>query len=387
MKVLVFQSNSDSNQQLALSREADEIKRAAEAKAPDAKISIRYVTTLDVLEDDLRASDTKYLHFSGHGSESGICLESNGRMHLLDSAGLAKLFTALDVHLDALFLNCCYSASHAQVFTQVSRTVVVCQGTVLDDAAIIFAKLFYQNLFHTKDPTKAFRAAVASSELRNPLASTKYAILSRKNDPDDIVLTAFVGDFPPIEIELTPLRSFLSNRPLISDDILDSLTRKIRVHRWIFKDRGDNVPIPVGRYCVLVSWDEATSRVICKRIVIPNEEKNSISALVAFFSACIAYNKLITTPYRFLDLGRQQITLSDRTVVKFSEALSRFEQLSDEFTSRSPGLRTIMAQALAYMSEASLLAEEHFSAQLVRYLESALSAMHDMLLCVLDELE
>jgi len=104
------------------------------------------------------------VHFSGHGTESGLLLETeHGREDLVASDDFAKLFANSNVKL--VVLSACESVKTAEALRKAGvPAVIATQESVLDNVAKLFASRFYAELTDGKSFAAALEVAQSAIE-------------------------------------------------------------------------------------------------------------------------------------------------------------------------------------------------------------------------------
>lgn len=135
------------------------------------------------IRDITRALDEykpSILHFSGHGSSSGIFFErDDGFAIMVDKSALAALL-GTQQGLDLVILNSCYSHEQAQAIADVVGYVIGMEGSILDEDAISFSREFYRALGDGRNIEDAFKRARAAVGLTSNL---QPHILKRSSSP------------------------------------------------------------------------------------------------------------------------------------------------------------------------------------------------------------
>jgi CHAT domain-containing protein len=150
IKILFLSANPKDTDKLRLDEEVREIKEAM--KLAQKRDRFEVISEVAVRVDDLRRALLEHtpqiVHFSGHGAGSqGVALEDDsGKLKLVSTTALARLFKFFQSHLDCVFLNACYSEVQAEAIRQHIQYVVGMNKAVGDRAAIEFAKGFYDAL-------------------------------------------------------------------------------------------------------------------------------------------------------------------------------------------------------------------------------------------------
>lgn len=105
-------------------------------------------TVFAAKQNDLRYALLKHkphiLHFSGHGTDSGIVLENDLKTsYVFEFQQLAQLLTAFHDNLHMVVLNACNSSHRADELLQSVDCVIGMNHKILDRSAIAFASALY----------------------------------------------------------------------------------------------------------------------------------------------------------------------------------------------------------------------------------------------------
>jgi len=97
------------------------------------------------------------VHFSGHGSHTGLCLAGHdGQIRLVTTRALTALFATLKDNIRLVFLNACYSREQAQALVTHIDCVVGMKDSIHDNAAAVFASSFYRAIGFGRSIQEAF---------------------------------------------------------------------------------------------------------------------------------------------------------------------------------------------------------------------------------------
>lgn len=121
------------------------------------------------LQDALLNHSPNFVHFAGHGKAEGIALLDNKTEELciVKSEPLADLFKLFSNDIACVILNSCYSEIQAQLIKKFIPNVIGMKGTVPDETAIEFAKVFYKGIGAGKEISFSFEFAKNSIDLNN----------------------------------------------------------------------------------------------------------------------------------------------------------------------------------------------------------------------------
>jgi hypothetical protein len=192
LKALFLAANPASTTRLAL----DEEMRAIEQKvrAAEYRDVLVFQSSWAVRPDDLlqllNQHRPQIVHFSGHSSQSGLCLAGNdGQARLVTTRALEALFATLKDHIRLIFLNACYSREQGQALAKTIDCVVGMKGRVHDDAAIIFASSFYRAIGFGRSIQEAFDQGRTALLLEGiPDEDSPELLVKDGSDPGRIVL-------------------------------------------------------------------------------------------------------------------------------------------------------------------------------------------------------
>lgn len=159
VKTLFLAANPASTNRLAI----DEEMRAIEQKvrASEHRDVLVFQSNWAVRPDDLlqllNQHHPQIVHFSGHGSQTGLCLAGNdGQVKLVTTQALQALFATLKDNIRLVFLNACYSREQALALVTTIDCVVGMKDSIGDDAATVFASSFYRAIGFGRSIQEAF---------------------------------------------------------------------------------------------------------------------------------------------------------------------------------------------------------------------------------------
>lgn len=149
LRILVFAANPLKTDKLALDAEHRLLrnKMRDNSDVGNCELLVEWAARLKDLKERLKSHKPHVVHFAGHGTEDGICLEDDkGECSPVTKAQLADLFSSSSEHLRLVVLNACYSARQAEAISQSVDYVVGTKCAVADDVAVRFAAHFYEGL-------------------------------------------------------------------------------------------------------------------------------------------------------------------------------------------------------------------------------------------------
>ena len=192
-KILILTANPTDTDRVRLDKEVREIQAGLDRarKRDQFEIISRWATRPNDLRRALLDHNPSIVHFSGHGAgENGIVLEGDdGKMKLVSTTSLAKLFSIFKNEVDCVLLNACYSETQSQAISQHINYVIGMDKAIGDRAAIEFAIGFYDAIGAGRTIEEAFEIGCVSIELENiPEALTP--VMKRKSNFDESELSA-----------------------------------------------------------------------------------------------------------------------------------------------------------------------------------------------------
>ena len=151
-RILILAANP--RQDLDLRREIHVLKSVIERSQEGEEFEIKIDSA--VRPQDLQKLFLEYkpriIHFCGHGTgEQGLVLEDGeGAEKLVSTFALSDLFKRFSDQVECVLLNACYSEQQADVIKDDINYVIGMSQAIKDDAAIVFARGFYQALAYGK---------------------------------------------------------------------------------------------------------------------------------------------------------------------------------------------------------------------------------------------
>ena len=205
IKILILTANPSGTTHLRLDQEVREIE--TELLMAKSRGSFELISKWAVRVDDLARALLDYnpqiIHFSGHGSgEEGLALEDeNGKLQLVKTEPLARLFKLARNTVQCVILNACYSDVQAVAMHQHIDCVVGMDKAIGDKAAIQFSTKFYQALAAGRSFQYAYDFACTVLDLSgNPEFGTP-TLLNRNEEANPFAIAAPTSDPQPVAFE------------------------------------------------------------------------------------------------------------------------------------------------------------------------------------------
>lgn len=386
-KVLVVYSSPKNEDRLRLDIEHKAVERVLKDLHVDSSLVYRmHATTIDDLSRVLIEREYEIVQFSGHGNENGFLFEGRSLVDnsmLVSAKEIAYLLHETSPHLKVAIFMSCFSADSISELVTAAPFVVTVTGSADDYAAIDFIAQFYDAYLRTGLVEKAFNIAQNFIALIKK-ASGLNVILSRRaivNRENQVLYQAFPsGKDDSILIDLTEAETDIKSLNVSRDTFLGVLSRKIRVHKWIFSSPRQRVVLPLGSYFGLFSWEDANDVVVCHRILRIKPDIDE-STCEAWASLIVAYNN------HYMDQHRtQQETHSSLLKKSLDEYLKTYDVYFNT-GNKAALLRNVIPEQFKLTKAAIFsnleMAERKFHQDdlhsTIIYLETALSAIHDLL--------
>ncbi len=195
--VLFLAANPGNTRRLAI----DEEMRAIEQKVRASlyRDTLVFRSAWAVRADDLLQLLNQYcphiVHFSGHGSNSGLSLVGDdGRAILVTAPALQALFATLKDNIQFVLLNACYTSEQARALVQVIGCVIGMKNSLHDNVATIFASSFYRALGFGRSMQEAFDQGIAALLLAGLPGDIPELLVKDGIDPAQIRLIAPTAD-------------------------------------------------------------------------------------------------------------------------------------------------------------------------------------------------
>jgi lysophospholipase L1-like esterase len=172
-RILFLSANPVTHEPLRLGAEAREIQEELRG-SEGILFSTSLAVTPRTLTRSILQEKPTIVHFSGHGTDEGLCLETeSGQLKTVSAEALGRLFAVFDESVQCVLLNACYSEIQAKAISEHIPYVIGMQRSIGDEAAIAFSATFYQALGSGLTIVDAYELAVAGMGLEdNNQAST-----------------------------------------------------------------------------------------------------------------------------------------------------------------------------------------------------------------------
>jgi hypothetical protein len=196
LDVLYLTANPDSEHSLRVDAEVRQVQSAVRGSRYRDNISLEYRPAADLnsLIEGLNDHRPRIVHFSGHGYDGGIAVDSaKVRKRPVETVSfelLAKALSATDHPPEIIVLNACKSVGARKAFLPPAKIVIVMRDSISDLAATAFAAKFYAAVAAGQSVKMAFaQGKVAIEMVSLNEADSPELLVATGIDPAKIVLT------------------------------------------------------------------------------------------------------------------------------------------------------------------------------------------------------
>lgn len=380
--ILILYSSPADEDRLRLDREHRRVEEAiTNVGAQSIVVDRRHAATLDDLARALASKQYEIVHFSGHGDSTGFyfdtATEDTGK--LIQAGHLANLLKTTQRSLSAVILISCYSSDSAGELLAASPYVVSISGPADDTAAIDFTGHFYEQYFRSSSVESAFNfaSAVVDDRLDAILTHSPGA-----TPPIPKIAVYPHANRDPIYVDLSEAQPTIARLDVSQDRFISILTRKLKVHRWIFDGERENAILPIAGYFARFSWKNAKDVIHCHWVYRPKSGLDaSVCELIS--DLIVVYNDVYVSSYRSNPRPvSQQDPRSFRYGLEKLHDLCRYFLADESHFSLLESIDSTVARMLRGTCQSNLsmadkkLAESNLSSAVI-YAETALSAVHD----------
>lgn len=190
----------------------------------------------------------RIVHFCGHGTgEKGLVLEdSTKKEQIISTKALTNLFGEFTDTVECVLLNACYSEVQAEAIVQHINYAIGMNQSIRDDAAILFAKGFYQALGYGRTIQQCYRLAKNTIELELSEPSEQKRKFEVVNETNSIQISEHLKPTIKVKFELTLFPEDVARQKYISENQEDfhlgkrtksSLSQQERRHRQVLLNK------------------------------------------------------------------------------------------------------------------------------------------------------
>src|SRR5205085_2946627 len=288
----------------------------------------------------------------------------------------------------AIFMSC-FSADALPILIKSAPYLLTVFGSADDASAIEFARIFYSTYFQKQSIERACFFAQQFTYKNLQMVLTRRALEGSKGGILFQVIPEGYGDV--LLIDLHEAEHDIEALGVSRESFLHALTRKIRLHGHIFNHPREQAIIPVGRFIGIFSWQNAKDVIQCHRILRMKSDVED-EACEVWADLAINYNDSAMAKYRLLSpyefsVHKSALVLALANYTREFSYISKREACIKVLNKYAPEqYRLSKSLMVANLEIAQRKLESDEFGLVVVYLESALSAMHDLLDALTNEL-
>jgi DNA polymerase III delta prime subunit len=226
-KILILAANP--RKDLDLRREIHILKSTIERSQANDRFEIEIgsaIRSKDLQELFLK-HEPRIVHFCGHGTgEQGLVLEDDrGQEQFVSTIAISDLFKSFADKVECVLLNACYSEQQADAIKEHVNYSIGMSQSIRDDAAIVFARGFYQALAYGKSIQESFDLGCNAIKLQIHNETTLHCDVSGKqrkftlNEIESFILPEYLKPQLKAKSPLTlfPEKEVLANSSFLLD--------------------------------------------------------------------------------------------------------------------------------------------------------------------------
>jgi hypothetical protein len=385
--VLILYSNpDDSSSRLRLDKEHRAIEEMLRRlRVEPAQVQRRHAVSIPDFASAVTGETFEVLQFSGHGCEEGIFLEQAqlNTGELVDAQRLAAILRSATPSLRVLIFMSCFSASSLKDLASAAPYVITVSGEADDEACIAFITAFYEEYLRTRSVGRAFQSASNTIEFFGA-SGFLHPVLTRRalrgSSPEGLHAAAVRGD--SVLVDLSAVEPQLRAAGMYNEAFLSFLSRKLRVHKWIFDQPRDRTLLSIGPYFGEFSWANADDAIRCLRVLRIREGVDE-EACIVWADLLISYNDLYASRYRKAanPAGPESERVLKRALEDQRALATHFfgERAEPIQKAAANQYKVTKALVLANLRHATAALDNSQLDRVVVYLEASLTAIHDLI--------
>jgi hypothetical protein len=193
-RILILASNPQGTSHLRLDKEVREIEDGLRRSHLGERFQIeqRWASRPRDVQRSLLDVEPQIVHFCGHGQgQAGLVLEDEtGRVKLVSTEALSKLFELFADRIECVLLNGCYTEVQADAIAGHINYAIGMRQEIMDDLAIAFSIGFYKGLAEGQLIDIAFESGCRAIQFevdRNANTTRKLGSVDWTKKADDSV--------------------------------------------------------------------------------------------------------------------------------------------------------------------------------------------------------
>jgi CHAT domain len=198
-RILILAANPRGTSHLRLDKEVREIEDGLRRSHLQDRFQIeqRWAPRPRDVQRSLLDVEPQIVHFCGHGQgQLGLVLEDEtGRVKLVSTEALSKLFELFADRIECVLLNGCYTEVQAEAIVQHIKYAIGMRQEILDDLAIAFSVGFYQGLGLGQSIEAAFQDgcdAIKRNISKFPVSDRKLGSVGSSDKTERMLLSDYL---------------------------------------------------------------------------------------------------------------------------------------------------------------------------------------------------
>lgn len=389
-RILICYSNPIDTSRLRLDVEHNLIDAVVKQAGFDPAIVKRiHASTFEDLVTELAGGSYEILQFSGHGDDNGIYLENpaHSSSDFLDAQTIRHVLEVCPTTLRVLILTCCFSNEYSNSVSPLVPYLISISGPLPDKAAVLFSKIFFRSILQGLPIEVAFKWAESFARREGLRAQiTRRGLLKQEGK---LIVEAAVERSYKIVLDLTAIRSYISQLSISEDRFLDAICNSLQAHLSLFLTPMERIAIPFGEFIGIFSWKNEIDPIVCHQVFQVNTEiSDEVFEQVIYLMS--RYTAIARARYRS-QLERQHIAKPEMirlAINKFHETESKYFDNDDSLRKLAPIPYKIAKGVIRVnLTEADRSwAQEDYSQSII-HLETALTTFHNFILQIIKSIE
>lgn len=198
-KILILATNPQGTSHLRLDKEVRDIEDGLGRSHLHDRFQIqqRWASRPRDVQRALLDVEPQIVHFCGHGQgQLGLVLEDEtGRVKLVSTEALSKLFELFADRIECILLNACYTEAQADAIAPHINYVIGMRQEIRDDWAIAFSVDFYKGLGAGQSIQAAFQAgcdAIKRNISKFPVSERKLGSVGYSYKTERMLLSDYL---------------------------------------------------------------------------------------------------------------------------------------------------------------------------------------------------
>lgn len=302
--MLALFSNPPDQEALRLDKEDKILSQISRKYSENVSLERLHASDIDSIYSLISDTSFRILHFSGHGSPLGIYLDKTDLNskdgELVSPERLVSLIELADQPPLLVVMLTCYSNDLLDELVDVAPFVITCRLGVPDECCLQFVKAFYDNLFMGRSIMSSFSNTIKLISIRG--YKSDFFRLSRRSlirkGSSKMVECKLGSNHNSILVNIDSVSHDLELLNLTEEEFVHLLSRKLKIHYWIFSIPREGALIPIGQLLFgEFNWENSQDVVYCTNLFKLQTNIKPLH-LELWARLLTTYNDLISSDYR-----------------------------------------------------------------------------------------